>query len=82
MKRTTISLPEDLARALEREAHRRSIPVSAVARDALSEHLGFGKAGKTRDLPFAALGRSGRTTTARDMEKLLEREWARDARRR
>ena len=80
MRRTTISLPDELADALEREARRRSLPASAIARDALSDYLGIGPAGARRQLPFAALGHSGRNTTARDMEDLLEREWAPDAR--
>jgi Arc/MetJ-type ribon-helix-helix transcriptional regulator len=81
MKRTTISLPDDLAQALEREARRRSISVSEVTRDALTKQLGL-TPGEPRDLPFAALGRSGHKSTARDMEELLEREWDDDARRR
>lgn len=75
MRRTTISLPDELADALDREARRRSIPVSAVARDALAQHLGFGSAGDRRSVPFAAVGRSGQQTTARDMEQLIDREW-------
>jgi Arc/MetJ-type ribon-helix-helix transcriptional regulator len=73
MKRTTISLPDDLARALEREARRRSTSVSEVTRDALAKHFGL-TPGEPRELPFAALGHSGHQTTARDMEDLLERE--------
>ena len=80
MRRTTISLPDELADALEREARRRSLPASAIARDALTSYLGLGRAGERRELPFAALGHSGQTTTAQDMEKLLEREWGPDAR--
>jgi predicted transcriptional regulator len=80
MRRTTISLPNELADALEREARRRSLPASAIARDALSDYLGIGRAGEQRELPFAAVGRSGQNSTARDMEELLEREWNRDAR--
>jgi predicted transcriptional regulator len=80
MRRTTISLPDELADALEREARRRSLPASAIARDALSDYLGIGRAGDQRELPFAAVGRSGQSSTARDMEELLEREWNRDAR--
>ena len=80
MRRTTISLPDELADALEREARRRALPASAIARDALSDYLGIGRAGEQRELPFAALGRSGHRTTARDMEELLEREWDEDAR--
>lgn len=75
MKRTTISLPEDLADALEREARRRSVPASAIARDALADYLGVGDASDRRQLPFAAVGRSGHRTTARDMEELLAVEW-------
>jgi predicted transcriptional regulator len=82
MRRTTISLPDDLAEALDREARRRSVPVSAVARDALADHLGFGTAEDHRELPFAAVGRSGKRTTARNMEKLIEQEWDTRARRR
>jgi predicted transcriptional regulator len=75
MRRTTITLPDELADALEREARRRSSSASAIARDALSDYLGLGSAGERRELPFAALGRSGHNTTARDMEDLLESEW-------
>lgn len=82
MRRTTISLPDELADALEREARRRSLPASAVARAALSDYLGIGRPDQPRELTFAALGRSGQHTTGRDMEELLEREWDPRARRR
>jgi predicted transcriptional regulator len=82
MRRTTISLSDELADALEREARRRSLPASAIARDALSDYLGIGRADQQRELRFAAIGRSGQRTTGRDMEELLEREWDPDARRR
>jgi predicted transcriptional regulator len=81
MRRTTVSLPDDLAEALEREAQRSNRSASAIARAALAEHLGL-VAGEPRDLPFAAVGRSGHDNTARDMEELLAREWDDDARRR
>jgi Arc/MetJ-type ribon-helix-helix transcriptional regulator len=75
MKRTTISLPDDLAVAVEREARRRRVSISEVARQALAEHLG--RDGSTRRrLPFAAVGRSGSGDAARDMEEILAREWA------
>lgn len=76
MQRTTVSLPDDLAAALAREARRRAIPVSAVAREALAGFLGMGEAEDRRALPFAGVGRSGAHTTARDMEELLADEWA------
>jgi len=74
MKRTSISLPDDLAKALDREALRQRSTVSAVTRTALARHLGFVD-GEPRKLAFADLGRSGQRTTGRDMEELLEQEW-------
>lgn len=74
MKRTTISLPDDVAGAVEREARRRGSSISQVTREALAAHLGLaGDAPRT--LPFAALGASGRRTTARDLEEILADEW-------
>jgi hypothetical protein len=80
MKRTTLSLPDDLAVALEREARRQATSASAVAREALAQHLHM-VPGDPRPLPFAAVGRSGHRTTARDMEQLIAHEWD-DVRRR
>lgn len=74
MKRTTISLPDDLADALGREARRRERSASEIARQALSTHLGLTGTAR-RELPFAGVGRSGGGTTARELEDQLEREW-------
>jgi Arc/MetJ-type ribon-helix-helix transcriptional regulator len=74
MKRTTVSLPDELAQAVAREARRRGVSVSEVARDALAAHLDLAP-DRPRHLSFAALGRSGHRTTARNMEDLLAREW-------
>ena len=74
MKRTTVSLPDDLAQSLRREARRRDISTSELTRQALQAHLGL-TPGHTRRVAFAAIGRSGHTDTARDMETLLEHEW-------
>ena len=76
MKRTTVTLRDDLSTALEREAQRRRTSVSAVVRDAVSAHLGLG--GGPRTLPFAGLGTSDHRSTARDFEAILEAEWALD----
>ncbi|MDQ3822887.1 MAG: ribbon-helix-helix domain-containing protein [Actinomycetota bacterium] len=76
MKRTTVSLPDELARAVERESYRRRTSVSDVVREALVAHLGLRTDGR-RAVPFAALGGSGHRTTARDFEEILESEWAR-----
>jgi Arc/MetJ-type ribon-helix-helix transcriptional regulator len=72
MKRATISLPDDLARDMTREAERRRVSVSEVARDALREHL---HAPAKNGLPFVGIGRSGRRDTARRAEEILAREW-------
>jgi hypothetical protein len=74
MKRTSLSLPDDLAQALSREARRRSTSVSDVAREALAKQMGLSP-GHPRELPFAAVGNSGDPNTARDMEELLRQEW-------
>lgn len=74
MRRTTLSLPDDIADALAREARRRSTSASAVARDALARHLHM-VPGDARPLPFADVGRSGQQTTAQDMEDLIAKEW-------
>jgi hypothetical protein len=75
MKRTTISMPDDLALAVEREARRRATSVSEVAREALAAHLGM--AGTSRPIPFANLGRSGKRHTARQLDELIAKEWRR-----
>ncbi len=79
MKRTTISLPDDLASALARAARRRNRSVSEVTREALVRHLGL-ELDEPRRLPFADLGASGHATTGREMEELLATEWDVDAR--
>jgi hypothetical protein len=79
MKRTTVSLPDDLADALARESRRRNVSVSEVTRQALAQHLRL-VPGEPRQVPFARLGRSGHTRTARAMEELLDREWDDDPR--
>jgi hypothetical protein len=53
MKRTTISLPDDLAAALEREASRRRVPVSQIAREAIAARLGWDRS--DRDIPLIGL---------------------------
>jgi hypothetical protein len=74
MKRTTVVLSDELARVLEREAHRRHESVSQIARHALAAHLGLDR-DTPRELPFAAVGGSGRSDIARNLEDLIEREW-------
>ena len=73
MKRTTISLPDDLAGMLEREARRRHTSVSEVVRIALASHF---ELDKPRELPFANLYSSGHTQDAANLEEILANEWA------
>jgi Arc/MetJ-type ribon-helix-helix transcriptional regulator len=80
MIRTTITLPDELAAVVAREARRRDSSVSEVVRLALGAFLGL-TSSSPRRLPFASLGRSGLRHTARDAEKILAAEWGRDRRR-
>ena len=77
MKRTTISLPDDVALLAEREARRRGVSLSEVARDALAQHLGLDRPAP-RPLPFAKLGRSAHTDTSARVDELLAASWTRD----
>jgi predicted transcriptional regulator len=79
MTRTTVSLPDDLATLLAREARRRETSVSDIVRRSVESFLGA--SAEASDLPFAALGRSGRRHTARDAEKILTAEWGHARRR-
>lgn len=73
MHRITISLPEDLATIVADEAERRGTSISKIVRSAISR--AFQHEAPPTELPFAALGRSGTTTTARDAEGILAKEW-------
>jgi predicted transcriptional regulator len=79
MKRTSVSLPDEMAKALEREARRRGTSVSAIAREALADRLHL-RAGEARELPFVGVGRSGTRDTARRAEEVLAEEWDADRR--
>jgi predicted transcriptional regulator len=71
MQRTTLSLPDDLAAALKREAARRRKPVSEVAREAIAEYIQ-----PRHRVPFVALGRSdGTENISENVEEILAREW-------
>jgi len=80
MTRTTVTLPDDLALVLAREARRHDTSVSEIVRRAVASFVGL-SSGQRRELPFAALGRSGRRHTARDAEKILTAEWGHARRR-
>ncbi len=77
MRRTTVTLPDDIAEALERAARRGHTSVSDVVRRMLAAQLGM-IAGGERPLPFANVGRSGQRHVARNMEALLAEGWTPD----
>jgi hypothetical protein len=77
MKRTTISLPDDVAAALAREARRRRVPVSRVAREAIEARLGLGEE-SPRELPFIGIAESGLPGVAERDEEYLAEHWAED----
>lgn len=58
MKRTTISLPDDLAAALGREAARRRTSVSHIAREAIEARLGWDEQ-EPRDIAFVGMFDTG-----------------------
>lgn len=78
MKRTTISLPDDLAAALEREAARRRVSVSRLAREAIETRLGWDE----QESPFRELigmfdsgGKSGSLSECLDSDE-FKKEYA------
>jgi hypothetical protein len=77
MKRTTISLPDVVADALAREARRRRVPVSQVAREAIESKLGLDE-GSPRDLSFIGIAESGLPGVAERDEEYLAERWVID----
>ena len=74
MKRTTVSLPDDLALVAAREARRRGVSLSEVTRQALTEHLRL-VPDERRRMPFGKLGRSGHTDTSERVDEILAHGW-------
>lgn len=74
MQRITLSVPEELAGLLKREARRRGSSVSKVACIAIDRYL-RGSEDEIAELPFIGLGQSGHRHTGRDAEKILASEW-------
>lgn len=78
MKRTTISLPDDVAAALEREARRRRAPVSQVAREAIEARLGLSDEAP-REISFIGAAESRDPAwPAANVDEYIERHWADD----
>jgi hypothetical protein len=75
MKRTTVTLPDDLAKVVQEEARRSGTSVSEVVRRSLFESL---LGSEPRDLPFAGIFDDPDMTPAAEMEGELDRSWAHD----
>lgn len=76
MNRITISVPDDIAAALAREARRRGLSVSAVARDALGSHLHLvAEPVVKRKLGIIGIGASDGDSNARQLDRALTAEW-------
>lgn len=74
MRRTTITLTDDLAERLDHEARQRHTTVSSVARDLITTGLAARPEGE-REIPWAGIIRDEGMPPARDMEEILAREW-------
>lgn len=77
MKRTTVTLPEDLAELLDVEARRRHTSVSEVVRQCIVVGL-TGSQENPRVIPFAALFDDPGMVPADRMDELLQAKWADD----
>lgn len=76
MNRITISVTPEIEAAIKREARRQGCSVSAVARHALGDHLNFAvNPDSRREIPFAAIGASGKPGIADRVEEVLDKEW-------
>lgn len=74
MKRTTITLPDELADLVGREARRRETSVSELVRRLIVKGLG---SGETREIPWAGIFDDPGMVSGADLERGLE-EWESD----
>lgn len=77
MKRITISLPDELAARVEREARRDRASISEVVRRSLTAQFGPPSQDGKRHVPFAGLFASGHTDTAERHDEILAEIYAR-----
>ena len=77
MKRTTITLPDEMAELVAREAQRRRTSVSEVIRTLLAEGLG-GSDEKPREIPWAGLFSDPEMPAAVRVDEALADRWADD----
>jgi hypothetical protein len=77
MKRATITLPDDLAELVDREAHRRQTSFSEVVRQFIVLGLS-GSEEKPREIPWAGLFEDPDMIPAERMDEALTAHWADD----
>lgn len=77
MKRTTITIPDDVAAILTREARRRDTSVSALVREFIEEGLDLTH-NRPRAIPWAGLFDDAGMVPARRLDDELEQHWADD----
>jgi hypothetical protein len=77
MKRTTITLTDELAELLAREAERRRMTVSELMRNLITESL-LGSQEKPRDIPWAGLVDEPAMVRAENIDEVLSKTWADD----
>lgn len=77
MKRTTISLPDDLADLVDREARRRQTSFSEVVRQFIVQGLA-GTEEKPREIPWAGLFHDPEMIPAEHLDEELAARWADD----
>ncbi len=77
MKRATISLPDDLAELVDREAVRRQTSFSEVVRLFIVQGLS-GSEEKPREIPWAGLFHDPDMVPAERLDEELAKHWADD----
>ncbi|HET9228525.1 MAG TPA: CopG family transcriptional regulator [Thermoanaerobaculia bacterium] len=77
MKRTTITLPDDLSDLVDLEARRRQTSVSEVIRTFILEGLA-GTVAKPREIPFAGLFHDPGMVAGETIDEALKLHWADD----
>jgi hypothetical protein len=77
MKRATITLPDDLADLVDREAQRRQASFSEVVRQFIVQGLS-GSENKPREIPWAGLFHDPDMVPAERMDEALADHWADD----
>ncbi len=77
MKRTTITLSDELAELVEREAQRQRASVSEVIRQLLSQAF-VGSEEQPRQIPWAGIVNDPSFVHGKDIDEELEREWSDD----